>query len=166
MCGKIICKVCSEQRIMMNECTGESPPESFTAGESSLHRACFRCYTHAYIQALTTRKASCANLEEFHSDDDKTNGSLGNARELSMNSDDGNLPSDAVGDEDPPSPASDTVDWPVISIAMDTKFKLCNNLSPDLSTLLYVKCRYLRVIRWEGRADEGRIMLSLEWPNR
>lgn len=74
-------------------------------------------------------------------------------------------PSEAVGDDEL-SPTNDVANWPVISIAMDTKFKLCNQMSPDLSTLLYVKCRYLRVIRWEGRADEGRIMLSLEWPNK
>merc|ERR1712032_962297 len=115
--------------------------------EDSLQRACFHCYTSAYVGALRLKKEELLQRESTDrpsDSDDILDGSVITHSSGRV----GSFPvsEDGVGTCD--------IAWPIISIAMDTRFKLINIESADLKPLLYLNCRYLRLIRWDGRADD------------
>eukprot|EP00931_Biecheleriopsis_adriatica_P029888 TRINITY_DN17677_c1_g1_i1.p1 TRINITY_DN17677_c1_g1~~TRINITY_DN17677_c1_g1_i1.p1 ORF type:complete len:889 (+),score=175.34 TRINITY_DN17677_c1_g1_i1:28-2694(+) len=53
-------------------------------------------------------------------------------------------------------------EMPCISVTMDTRFKVVRE--DDLETVLYLDCSYMRVIRWSGCADEGRVLITVRKP--
>lgn len=168
-CGRVVCSSCSQHKIHL---TSAAPAGDTFVGDAALaqvpedgdgdmHRVCYNCYTDAFVRALNARKDSIVSEEEFGDDggeaDDEPDSdeepgeggeSPGSGKAASFRG--------AEDAEEPP----DT--WPGISVTMDMRFKVISCNSPDLTTIFRVHCRYLRVIRWSGRQDEGRVLATIE----
>jgi len=51
----------------------------------------------------------------------------------------------------------------LLSVEMGSRYKVCSQdpISEADSVLFHLDCRYVRVVRWSGLADSGRIFISI-----
>merc|ERR1712203_1031096 len=98
---------------------------------------------------------------------DASNGGYGDATDQSFGSGTGDddvvetvsAGSTATSSQQPTTEETTEDEWPIVSVEMGSRYKIC---SQDLETLFYLDCKYLRQVRWNGIADGGRIVISVQ----
>eukprot|EP00927_Polykrikos_kofoidii_P038914 TRINITY_DN3335_c0_g2_i1.p1 TRINITY_DN3335_c0_g2~~TRINITY_DN3335_c0_g2_i1.p1 ORF type:complete len:816 (+),score=139.93 TRINITY_DN3335_c0_g2_i1:66-2450(+) len=131
-CGALVCFNCSQH--------------SLCFGSSDIARVCWLCYKKAAMLELNTRKFS-SDADNLGTEGD----SMSDCHE------------ETCGENNLDGVAADEVEFPLLTIEMIFRYRI-HDLNParenyvDLFTL---ECKYMRVVRWSGLADEGRVIISL-----
>eukprot|EP00929_Paragymnodinium_shiwhaense_P009348 TRINITY_DN113486_c0_g1_i1.p1 TRINITY_DN113486_c0_g1~~TRINITY_DN113486_c0_g1_i1.p1 ORF type:complete len:901 (-),score=183.87 TRINITY_DN113486_c0_g1_i1:352-3054(-) len=140
-------------------------------------RVCFLCYQKCVIEDLNNRKEAALReaeenerqpVAEDGADGDQAlprNNSEATASGSSSRSgsfkleDNHSDPSDEATKEQP---AGEKEIWPLVTIEMASGYKVCtmNPVTND-SVLFWLDCRFVKVVRWNGIADEGKIFISV-----
>jgi len=187
-CGALICFGCSRHSVHDVKRGSFVKAASAAAGDvaaglppakaSQAMRVCFLCYQRAVIDDLKLRKA-VGEKERFAEDGEGENsgmdGSEGRVRMSSADGDEDKIDSSPSSSSSPVLvPASFTgaateaedvalSDFPAVSVEMGSRYKVCSQdpISEADSVLFHLDCRYVRVVRWSGLADSGRIFISI-----
>eukprot|EP00927_Polykrikos_kofoidii_P032654 TRINITY_DN27753_c0_g1_i1.p1 TRINITY_DN27753_c0_g1~~TRINITY_DN27753_c0_g1_i1.p1 ORF type:complete len:838 (-),score=132.43 TRINITY_DN27753_c0_g1_i1:240-2639(-) len=144
-CGAIVCFSCSQHSLTMG--TEETEGGSLKGGTSKRGRACWLCYKEAAIVEVNNRKLIARNdasqQDEEHitdcGDEEEGNG----------------ISSGGVG--------ADELELPLVNVEMSFKYRIhdMNPTSESDATWFWLDCKYMRVVRWSGLADEGRVIISI-----
>jgi len=188
-CGALVCGFCSQHSISISY-SSEERRESGMPPLSENARVCFLCYQKVVYEDLQKRKESgdfqqvvAANLglssdasggvppasPVSHSPASQADAAAGgpngpNYQRVASDSDESSEPHQTAEAADLAS--EEEVDWPLISIEMSATYRIvdANPTNEDTSTWFSLDCRYVRVVRWSGLADEGRVFISVVPP--
>lgn len=171
-CGCLVCFHCSRHFVPMAPAGEASPGGEITkagdiaAGSEAKQRVCFLCYQRAVFEDLDNRKKTGTIAKEDSESFEMTD----IPRQASEESNSALLEKNATISKDTlparrePSflAEDDTMLLPTITVEMGSRYKICsqNPVSED-SVLFFLDCRYVRVLRWSGLADSGRIYISI-----
>lgn len=165
-CGVLICFNCGRHRVQLappgprtanNGSDLRSLVANFEQGKQKPVRVCFLCYQKQFIMDLNARKdqgdCPAAKLKDLDNESvDAPPLIAGVPRQRTPSSDSA------------PEASSATIVWPEISVEFSSRYKVCsaNPTSEEDAVLFELNCQYVRVVRWSGLADSGRIFISME----
>mmetsp|Transcript_18576 Transcript_18576/g.34344 ORF Transcript_18576/g.34344 Transcript_18576/m.34344 type:complete len:829 (+) Transcript_18576:43-2529(+) len=172
-CGCLVCFHCSRHFVPMAPAGDASAGGETTkagdiaAGSEVRQRVCFLCYQRAVIEDLDNRKKTGTTSKEV----DESSDVLGDIPRQASEDSTASVPEKNTTASRDTLPArrepsfigeDDTMLLPTISVEMGSRYKICsqNPVSED-SVLFFLDCRYVRVLRWSGLADSGRIFISI-----
>jgi len=151
-------------------------------------RVCFLCYQKAVIKDLNARKER--GLKPVLNDDDDLSemsgegtthptttttaasgspkpGAGGETEMVGMDlekSSETTSFTEPEGTTSPEGEAPEDADpWPTISVEMRSRYKIMStDIDISIDEWFVLECRYVKLVRWSGLADEGRIFISVQ----
>eukprot|EP00927_Polykrikos_kofoidii_P038913 TRINITY_DN3335_c0_g1_i1.p1 TRINITY_DN3335_c0_g1~~TRINITY_DN3335_c0_g1_i1.p1 ORF type:complete len:808 (+),score=127.47 TRINITY_DN3335_c0_g1_i1:93-2426(+) len=131
-CGAIACFNCTRHSLCFDE--SQQPA-----------RACWLCYKKAAIRELNKRKVPLTD------DLDQSGDSVPEAQDEESN--------EVV----PVGIGADELELPLVNIEMSFRYRIHTRdpISEEDADWYFLDCKYMRVVRWSGLADEGRVIISL-----
>lgn len=181
-CGALVCYSCSRHVVPLST-AGSSISVDFVSEASDspqvrCQRVCFLCYQKAVIRDLDARKErgqqAVVNEEELLSMRIRSTSGTTLAEEAVVAERESAAASsflESIVGEENDSPSEDEAaeaeeedseePWPAVSVEMSSRYKIVA-MGPDAIDEWYaLECKYVRVIRWSGLADEGRVFISV-----
>lgn len=186
-CGALICFSCSRHSVSgMKYEDADAAAGLFISAKAM--RVCFLCYQKAVIEDLNVRKEAGhtqsarqlteegeslrtnsgdsveAAVEAGAVDDDFcSEGSPAMLDAVPLSSSTNRAEQDASARLSEEADDTQMNDFPAVSVEMGSRYKVCsqNPTSETDAVLFSLDCRYVRIVRWSGLADSGRIFISI-----